>query len=304
MQTRAEIDQSSVEHMETVPAVTTLRCVGEPMAALSRSMRSFILDIEEMKRAMIQLRGRDLETAIQAIDERVRQAQDALQQVGEMAARPYRKAVDARALSVRTQTRIVLAPKPMRVLRLRIENFQRVEQVVIEFNSKLVPATMQGIEQSTLYDALDLVLGPDRFGQYPPVEEMDFHNVEFLGVHGRPPQPLLIEVMLVNLSDEVERACAAHTECWNVQERCLSDVSSADTSSGLIRCLRLRTVAAYDPADAQFNADTHFPYGVRAEDGASVRVDASVKRMLAPLYRSMMRASLDVLRLERSSLEV
>ena len=100
----------------------------------------------------------------------------------------------------------------MRVIKLKINNFRGIKSADLEFDGHTLLVGGNNVGKSTICDAIDLVLGPDRLGRFPPVEEFDFYNAEYLAVDGVTPIPLRIEVTLVNLSPEVERICIAHTE--------------------------------------------------------------------------------------------
>jgi hypothetical protein len=89
--------------------------------------------------------------------------------------------------------------------------------------------------KSTICEALDLVLGPDRLSRFPAVEEFDFYNAEYLDVEGTP-RPLRIEVLLTELSAEVENACGSHLEFWYEAERRIlqrGEIELANTGGSL-----------------------------------------------------------------------
>jgi len=57
------------------------------------------------------------------------------------------------------------------------------------------------VGKSTVCEALDLVLGPDRLYRKPPVEEFDFRNATYLAEDRVTPVPIRIEVILTASSD-------------------------------------------------------------------------------------------------------
>ena len=139
----------------------------------------------------------------------------------------------------------------MRVIKLKINNFRGIKSADLEFDGHTLLVGGNNVGKSTICDALDLVLGPDRLGRFPPVEEFDFYNAEYLADDGVTPIPLRFEVTLVNLSPEVERICIAHTELWHLNEKRLLDQGEAElgVSPEVVRCLRLETLAAYNPEE-------------------------------------------------------
>lgn len=191
----------------------------------------------------------------------------------------------------------------MRVLQLKIENFRGVKHADLMFNGHTLFVGANNVGKSTVCEALDLVLGPDRLKRFPPVEEFDFYNSEYLSDDGVTPKPLFIEVMLVDLSAEVERTCFAHTELWHTQEQRLLAQGEADQGipPNVVRCLRLQTLAAYNPEEDEFEADTFFSHSPNNLDGELDRV-GRVKRLFGFLYLRTLRTGSRALSLERGSL--
>lgn len=192
----------------------------------------------------------------------------------------------------------------MKVRHLKIQNFKGVKNADLTFDGHTLLVGGNNVGKSTVCDALDLVLGPDRLGRFPPVEEFDFYNAEYLEDDGVTPKPLRIEVMLVDLSAEVERTYFAHTELWHMQEQRLLAQGQADqgVSPGVVRCLRLQTVAAYNPEEDEFEADTYFSHSPNSVDGELERVGKKAKRMFGFLYLRTLRTGSRALSLERGSL--
>ncbi|HEY5779105.1 MAG TPA: AAA family ATPase [Terrimicrobiaceae bacterium] len=192
----------------------------------------------------------------------------------------------------------------MKVTRLQIENFRGIRTADLTFDGHTLLVGGNNVGKSTVCDALDLVLGPDRVGRFPPVEEFDFYNAEYLADDGVAPKPLRIAVMLVDLSPEVERTCFAHTELWHLQEKRLLAQGQADqgVSPGVVRCLRLETVGAYNPEEDEFEADTFFSHSPNSVDGELERVSKKVKRLFGFLYLRTLRTGSRALSLERGSL--
>jgi putative ATP-dependent endonuclease of OLD family len=192
----------------------------------------------------------------------------------------------------------------MKVRRLTIEHFRGVQKAELIFDGHVLLIGGNNVGKSTICEALDLVLGPDRLGRLSPVEEFDFYNAEYLANDGVTPKPLRIEVLLVALSAEVERTCFAHTELWHVQEQRLLTQGQADQGAhpGVVRCLRLETVAAYSPEEDDFEVATYFSHSPNNIDGELDKVSKKVKRMFGFLYLRALRTGSRALSLERGSL--
>jgi putative ATP-dependent endonuclease of OLD family len=192
----------------------------------------------------------------------------------------------------------------MKVTRLQIENFRGVKSADLTFDGHTLLVGGNNVGKSTVCDALDLVLGPDRVGRFPPVEEFDFYNAQYLEDDGVSPRRLRIAVMLVDLSPEVERTCFAHTELWHLQGKRLLAQGQADQGAtpDAVRCLRLETLGVYNPDEDEFEAETFFSYSPNSVEGELERVNKKIKRMFGFLYLRTLRTGSRALSLERGSL--
>jgi putative ATP-dependent endonuclease of OLD family len=192
----------------------------------------------------------------------------------------------------------------MKVLRLTIEHFRGINKAAFHFDGHALLIGMNNVGKSTVCEALDLVLGPDRLNKFPPVEEFDFYNAEYLGDDGETAIPARIEVVLTELTREIELACPTHTEFWHVAERRLLGEGEADlaNSPDVIQCLRLETVARYDKEEDEFEAKTYFCHGTNNIDDSPEQVRKKTKRLFGFLYLRALRTGSRALSLERGSL--
>ena len=190
----------------------------------------------------------------------------------------------------------------MRVVRLVIERFRGVKSSKLDFTGHTLLVGANNVGKSTVCDALDLVLGPDRLSRFPAVEEFDFYNAEYLDDQGMP-QPLRVEVILTDLSPEVENACGAHLEFWHEAERRVLQRGEIVLASAppTKPCLRLETIGRYDPEEDEFEAQTNFSHGTKA-DGSPEQVGKRIKRMIGFIYLRTLRTGSRALSLERNSL--
>jgi putative ATP-dependent endonuclease of OLD family len=150
---------------------------------------------------------------------------------------------------------------------------------------------------------MDLVLGPDRIYRTPPVEEFDFRNAAYLATDGATPIPIRIEVVLTDLTEEITRQCAANLEFWHKKERRLLAAGEIDAvdKTEVEGCLRLVTVAQYDPEEDQFFAKTIYGNTEGSEDDVR-QIPNAVKRSIGFLYLRTLRTGSRALSLERGSL--
>ena len=172
----------------------------------------------------------------------------------------------------------------MRVARLTIKHFRCVKSATLHFTGHTLLVGANNIGKSTVCEALDLVLGPDRLSKFPPVEEFDFYNAEYCDADGKT-LSWRVEVVLTHLSAEVENACGTHLEFWNEDgKRTLDRGEIAQTDAPQTTpCLRIETVGQYDPEEDEFEAQTNFCHGTRA-DGSPEQVSKRIKRMLGFIY--------------------
>jgi putative ATP-dependent endonuclease of the OLD family len=116
----------------------------------------------------------------------------------------------------------------MRVARLRVTNFRGVADATLHFQGHTLLVGTNNVGKSTVCEALDLVLGPDRLAKSPPVQEFDFYNARYLEDDKETPRPLRVEVALTGLTDEVTNACGTHLEFWHSAEQRLLAEGEAD----------------------------------------------------------------------------
>ena len=192
----------------------------------------------------------------------------------------------------------------MRITRLKIENFRGISQAELHFSGHTLLIGANNVGKSTICEALDLVLGPDRISKFPPVEEFDFYNGEYLAADGETIIPARIEVVLTDLTNEVELTCPTHTEFWHVTENRLLGEGEADQANppNAVRCLRLETIAHYDKEEDEFEAETFFCHGTNNADDSPERVHKKIKRLFGFLYLRALRTGSRGLSLERGSL--
>src|ERR1700676_2930170 len=98
----------------------------------------------------------------------------------------------------------------MRIRRLKIQHFRGIDNAEFYFDGHTLLIGGNNVGKSTVCEALDLVLGPDRLGKFPPVEEFDFYNAQYISPDTEEPIAARIEVTLTDLSRQVELSCPGH----------------------------------------------------------------------------------------------
>lgn len=192
----------------------------------------------------------------------------------------------------------------MRVSQLTIENYRGVRKAVLQFSGHTLLIGGNNVGKSTICEALDLVLGPDRLNRTPPVEEFDFRNAGYLAEDGETVIPIRIEAILTELTEDIKTMCAANLEFWHkVEKRLLGEgeIAAADDPNVEL-CLRLITIAKYDVEDDQFVARTVYGRGEEDAEGEPKAIPQRVKRAIGFLYLRTIRTGSRALSLERGTL--
>ena len=196
----------------------------------------------------------------------------------------------------------------MKVVKLSITNFRGVKSAELLFQGHTLFVGSNNVGKSTICEALDLALGPDRLNRTPAIDEFDFYNAQYLepAAEGEEPKPisLRIEVVLVEPSEAVLNLCGGHLEFWHVEERRLLGEAEADLANPptSIPCLRLETIGAYNPEEDEFEAKTYFSRSPDADEGELTPVSRKIKREFGFLYLRALRTGSRALSLERGTL--
>ena len=197
----------------------------------------------------------------------------------------------------------------MKIVNLMINNFRSIKNAEFLFDGHCLLVGPNNVGKSTICEAIDLVLGPDRISRFPPIEEFDFYNAQYRiksNVDGEDfkTNPIRIEVVLTCLSEEVENRCGQHIEFWNTEEKRLLVAGEAEDANPtkVVSCLRLETLGTYNVEEDEFEAQTYYSHSPSAELGELDKVSKAVKRMFGFLYLRTLRTGSRALSLERGSL--
>src|SRR5688572_4969295 len=109
----------------------------------------------------------------------------------------------------------------MRILRVDIENFRGISSGCIAFPGHALLVGPNNACKSTVLEALDLTLGPERGGGPNTVDEHDFHRGAYgptaSGPEGQagPAPTIAITVTLGSLTETELVRFRSHVELWN-----------------------------------------------------------------------------------------
>ena len=93
----------------------------------------------------------------------------------------------------------------MRIRRLRVKHFRSIAEGEVLFSDHTVLVGGNSVGKSTVCEALDLLLGPDRLSRFSPIDEHDFHGRRYLD-DNNDPIAIEIEGVLTDLTEELERS--------------------------------------------------------------------------------------------------
>lgn len=191
----------------------------------------------------------------------------------------------------------------MKVSKLQILNFRGIKKADFDFNGHTLLVGANNVGKSTICEALELVLGPDRQSRSPVVEEFDFYNAAYLDDSGQPIE-IRIEVLLTEVTPTVEKTCANYLERWDSASRRILESGELDQvdGEGRVWCLRLLTIARYNQEEDEFEAATYYANAYDPENEDDGRVPRTIKRNFGFLYLRALRTGSRALSLERGSL--
>lgn len=191
----------------------------------------------------------------------------------------------------------------MHIVRIRVRNFRGIANGEVHLDGHTVFVGDNNAGKSTLLEAVDLVLGPDRLNRRPVVDEHDF----FAGIYVDPAKaevvPIQVEVIIAGLSEDQQRHFRDHIEWWdsNAKTLLLGPPPEGTDAPNVDAALRIFFNGWYDFDEDDFTGETYFAIPEMA-DGSYVRFSAQDKRKCGFLYLRTLRTGARALSLERGSL--
>lgn len=190
----------------------------------------------------------------------------------------------------------------MKIAYIDIKNFRGISNARIFFNGHSVLIGDNNAGKSTVLEAIDLVLGPDRLSRTPVVDEHDFYN----GKYNEPDEnvhQIKIEVVVIDLSAQQIRKFKNNLEFWDEEKKLILESNMIDKvdSPTIQEALRLKFIGYYDPEEDDFKGETFF-CSPQPESGEQPRFSKSDKRECGFLYLRAIRTGARALSMERGSL--
>ena len=190
----------------------------------------------------------------------------------------------------------------MRVASLKVENFRGIRTAEILLPDHAVIVGDNNIGKSTLLEAIDLVLGPERLSRRPVIDEHDFYASEYIGPEGQP-VPISIEIVITGLNTDQEMRFRDHLEWWDNKHSAVLEGPPAQgtDAEGVQSCLRVGFTGGYDAEEDDFIGSTYFASPAK-QDGTFDAFRNTDKRECGFLYLRTVRTGSRALSLERGSL--
>ena len=216
----------------------------------------------------------------------------------------------------------------MHVARIEIKNFRGIKQAALILPTHGVLIGDNNTGKTTILEALDLVLGPDRLNRQPPVDEHDFFRGAYAckpyttpvgggpdGIGGEPQPPaeeaiavpeapkIEIEVIVVDLTEQQKGTFGDYTEFWDTTMDQLYDqprLAGVDAAS-ITEALRITFHGWYDTEEDDFEGRTYFTRSLTEGDKPEL-FSRKHKQICGFLYLRSVRTGSRALSLERGSL--
>jgi len=219
----------------------------------------------------------------------------------------------------------------MQISRLKIENFRGIEtaSIILSKHSVLIGDNNTG--KTTILEAIDLVLGPDRLNRTPPIDEHDFYQGKYIthvsatevaeghaaedaedaavsddqvacNIAVEAPR-IEIEVTIADLTEEQKGRFGDYTEFWATETNTFyveTNPEGIDAAS-ITEALRVTFIGCYDPEEDDFEGKTYFTRSL-SEGDRPVWFSKKDKQICGFLYLRSLRTGSRALSLERGSL--
>jgi putative ATP-dependent endonuclease of OLD family len=190
----------------------------------------------------------------------------------------------------------------MKIARLKISNLRGIKKAKLYFDGHTVIVGDNNVGKSTILEAIDLTLGPDRLSKYPVIDEHDFFAGEYLDADNKP-IPIEIETTIVDLNEEQLRHFGNNIEWWDstLQVILESPPAARTDEDGISPALRICFKGQYDVDDDDFAGQTFF-CSPQLDNGELNSFSKYDKRKCGFIYLRTLRTGARALSLERGSL--
>lgn len=189
----------------------------------------------------------------------------------------------------------------MRIAKISIQNFRGISNGTIFLNGNSVIIGDNNAGKSTIFEAIDLVLGPDRLNRIPVIDEHDFYEGKYYNPDGNSPK-IEIELAIIDLEESQINRFKNNLHFWDAKTNTILPGGSIDSvdSDHIKEALCVKFVGSYDPEEDDFEGNTFFTSF--DEEETMTKFSKSDKRECGFLYLRALRTGARALSMERGSL--
>ena len=190
----------------------------------------------------------------------------------------------------------------MKIARAIIRNFRGIREGTLFFGDKAMLVGDNNTGKSTVLNAIDLVLGPERLQRFPVVNEHDFYGGQYLNAEGSEVE-IFIELVITDLSAEQQRYLGGHIEWWDAKALSLINPPSPESTDrdNVHPAVRVFFSGKYDREEDNFIGGTYYS-SPQAENSEFQKFKTPDKRVCGFLFLRTLRTGSRALSLERGSL--
>ena len=191
----------------------------------------------------------------------------------------------------------------MRIAQLKIQNFRSIQTADLVLPKQVVFVGDNNSGKSTVLEAIDLVLGPERTRRRPVINEHDFYNGQYISAESEEEIEIKIEATVVDLNEEQEARFKDNLEFWNNEAESLIDGPPTEQTdqTSTVSAIRVVFIGKYDPEEDDFIGETFFS-SPESDEGELEKFRTRDKRYCGFLFLRTLRTGSRALSLEHGSL--
>ncbi|MEL7111195.1 MAG: AAA family ATPase [Pseudomonadota bacterium] len=214
----------------------------------------------------------------------------------------------------------------MKISRLSIKHFRGISGAELNFPDHAVLIGDNNTGKSTILEAINLAMGPDRLNRKPPIDEHDFYEGRYLsepapdaevgegdaqpeadaGGAGEPSEAhtIRIETVVTQLNEEQIARFQEYIEAWNRDDQTFIGIDEVDLidETPTEPALRILFVGRYDPEEDDFDGQTYFARSLEETPERPKKFTKIDKQVCGFLYLRALRTGSRALSLEHGSL--
>lgn len=191
----------------------------------------------------------------------------------------------------------------MRIAKVKIENFRGIKKADLLLQSHSVLVGDNNTGKSTVLEAIDLVLGPERLSRSPVVDEHDFYAGQYISAESQPIE-IKVEVILIDLNTDQESHFKDNFEYYDTttNDLILGPPPEQTDEQGVVKALRVLFKGWYNEEEDDFVGKTLFASPPADEQRDLEPFRTPDKRICGFLFLRTLRTGTRALSLEKGSL--